>query len=88
MIIGLKKGVFAIDGSDGLVTVAYGFSDRKEAVKTLCDYSGVDKEDLNLRRVKITRHKKDGEWYYWWGKNCKECGHKNEGVISYIDECY
>lgn len=86
-IIGLKKEVLGIDNSCCLATVAYGFSDRKEAIKVLCEYSGVDKGDLNLKRVKITRTKKDGEWYYWWGKNCKECGHKNEGVISYVDEC-
>lgn len=87
--IGLKKEVFGVDEPTVAATIAYGFSAKLEAIEAIAKYEGSYKEDVraDIKKVRIMRFKQpDGERYYFWGKQCNHCGHKNDGVVSFIRE--
>ena len=88
-IIGLKREVVGIDEPSVCATIAYGYSNKKEAAKIMTEYSGESYADVfgRIEKVRVRRYEKDGEWYYSWAEKCKECGSKNDGIISFIDEC-
>lgn len=84
-----KKEVVSIDEAAVCATIAYGYSNKKEAAKAIMEYVGESNtKDIfpYLERRRVKREKRDEGDFFFWGKTCDRCGSKNNGIISYIWE--
>lgn len=63
--------------------LAYGYSNKKEAIKAIEEVTGEKIEDKdNLEKLKVYKFtKKDGEIYYTWADKCDHCGQEIKGGI-------
>jgi ribonucleotide reductase alpha subunit len=89
----MKEVVFLSEGCEAMLAI--GYKTKREAFKAIHKYErkqdpGLSKADLwrnGLKRVAVYRYKKDGDdWYDWSGeqKECPSCGAKRKGLIGYI----
>jgi hypothetical protein len=81
----IKKEIVPIDSFNSTGDLAYGYSNRKEAIRDIQALEPSHKIDLSsLYRIRVMKHVKNGEDTYFWGDKCPECGTKNNGVWSYF----
>ena len=87
----ITKEVISIDSPSVCGTVAYGYSNKKEAIEAIVKHQDPTGRFIdftfvgNLQKKKVIKTKRDGEDYYYWGDKCECCGAKNTGVWSYLD---
>ncbi len=82
-----KKEIIEFDEGSFAGTLAYGYSNKKEAFKALTEATGGATEYDNLEKIRVRRFKKiDGEEYFDWSEECQHCGRSDKkGVWSYSD---
>ena len=84
-----KKYIVPIDEGSVCGTLAYGYSDKNEAIKVIEKQTGEkieNPDDMTLLKVERFRDE-NGDIIYYWGENCKHCGKPNNGVMSWADFC-
>jgi len=82
----IPKEIIPIDEIGFCGSLAYGYSNKKEAIKAIEKITG-EKVDVDidfLRKVRIRKFILNEEDYYYWGNICEHCGAKNNGVWSYL----
>ncbi len=80
----IKKEILPIDENNFCGDLLLGYTNIKEAKR---DYKKLTGEELDMdliQKVRVLITEKDGEPYYFWGGQCKECGRKNDGVPSIL----
>ena len=87
IIFRTKKQIIQFDESGFCGELAYGYSDKKEAIKAIEKYTGEKIEcPEDMQKIRVLKFKdKDGEDFYSWADKCKECGRKNNGVWCWAD---
>lgn len=68
----MKKEIVEIDSSSVCGTIAFGYSNKKEAIEAIAKtrtYNGSTDFPFvaNLEKKKVMKTVKDGENYYYWG---------------------
>jgi hypothetical protein len=83
-----KREIVPFDESSFCGELAYGYSDKQEAIKAIQLTTGELIESPNdMIKLKVKRFvKKDGEIFYTWANKCDCCGQKIVGgVWSWAD---
>lgn len=82
-----KKEIVGFDEGSFCGELAYGYSNKKEAIKAIEKQTGEKIEcPEDMEKLKVMKSKtEEGEDMYWWDSKCKECGRKNNGVWSWAD---
>lgn len=81
-----EKEIVGFDQPTFCGELAYGYSNKKEAIKAIERDTGEKIEyPENMQKLRVMKSKKDGEDYYYWGETCEHCGFKNNGVWSWAN---
>lgn len=81
----IKKALLPIDEATTCGTLAYGYTNKKDAIRDIQALEPSEAIDETiLFKVRIMKHTKNGEDYYFWGSQCHECGSENKGVWGFF----
>lgn len=82
----MEREIVQFDESTFCGELAFGYSNKKEAIKAIEKYTGEKIEyPENMEKLRVAKFKKDGEDYYSWAESCGCCGSKNSGFWSWVD---
>lgn len=79
----IQKEIVPIDETSCCGTLAYGYSNKKAAIKAIEAITGESVDVSQVQKLRVMKIDRDGEPYYFWGDKCNHCGFKNNGVLSY-----
>ena len=81
----MQKQIISLDAGDFYGELAYGYSDKEEAIEAIEAMTGekiADTENMEeLRVMKVTDV--DGTERFSWDATCGYCGNPNNGVASW-----
>jgi uncharacterized C2H2 Zn-finger protein len=82
-----KKEIVCFDDSAVCGDLAFGYSNKKEAIKEIEAHTGEKIEEPQyMEKLKVIRYRdRNGEIMYSWKKKCPCCGQKNNGVWSWAN---
>lgn len=81
----IKKEILPFDEGNFCGELLYGYTNITEAKKDYKKQTGEELDKDILQKVRVLKFKKaDGEEYFFWAPVCDVCGHKNDGVPSFL----
>ena len=80
----IKKEIVSFDETAFAGEMAYGYANKREAIKAIELETGEKIENSeDMRKLRVIKFMKDGEETYTWAEVCECCGRKNNGVLSW-----
>ncbi len=82
-----EKKIISFDESHVAGEIAYGYSNKKEAIKAIEEETGEKPDIDNMQKIRVMSKldKASMQVFYYWGDECHSCGRKNDGVLSWAD---
>jgi len=78
----VKKEIVSFDEPTFCGELAYGYSNKKEAIKAIEEYTGEKiGNPENMEKIRVLKFRDE----YTWGDTCRCCGRKNSGVWSWAN---
>ena len=82
----MKKEIIQFDENTFYGELAFGYSNKKEAIKAIEKYTGEKVENPeDMQKLRVIKFKKDGKDYFTWADPCECCGQKNNGIWSWAN---
>jgi hypothetical protein len=80
------KEVAGIDEATICATIAYGYTNKREAAKAISEYTGEGINDIlpHLERKRVMREEREGGVWFYWDDVCRVCKSPNRGAVSYV----